>query len=52
MLYRCPVCGQKADIDKTNNKMVIEVPGSFPEHGDCELAKPIRRIDLSKLRRV
>lgn len=52
MIYICPVCRVKIDIDKANNKMTLLVDNTtftFPKHPDCELAKAVADIDLSKL---
>jgi len=58
MRYRCKVCGVEAEIDLSAKKIDVvlvtikpEFP-SFPLHSDCELAKPIEQIDLTKLERV
>lgn len=64
--YRCGECGVEAEIDKENRTVVIHYrpepslvavsipPASihFPLHPDCELAKPVGEIDVSKLERV
>jgi len=67
-LYKCPVCGATAHIDKPKKLLVIHLPPikppkagierkppvsfCFPSHFDCELAKPINLIDLEKLEKV
>jgi len=63
-LYRCRTCGATAHINKEKKELVIHVPPlklskqfhprttisvSFPSHFDCELAKPINKIDIKKL---
>ena len=52
MVYQCPQCKVKAEIDKPGNKktLLISTPQFlFPGHPDCELAKPTGEIDLDKL---
>jgi len=63
--YKCPVCGATAHVDMKTKTLTLHVPPTlidpknlrpntrisacFPSHFDCELAKPITMIDLSKL---
>jgi len=67
-LYKCPVCKTTAHVDKTTGQVVIHLPSpkipkdikartlplslKFPSHPDCELAKPVNMIDLTKLEKV
>lgn len=62
--YRCPICGVVAEIDKGSRKMNVIVPlppplpgarhmvVSFPTHPDCELAKDVDSVNLSKLEEI
>ncbi len=54
MIYQCPVCKVRADIDKEKRqlKLLVDKPVfSFPSH-DCELAKSVDKIDLTKLEKL
>lgn len=67
-LYKCRTCGTKAHINKKQKRIIIyhtlpQAPKSinlfktpktvhFPLHLDCELGKPIDKINLDKLIRV
>lgn len=66
--YRCPKCGAVAEIDRKRKTIIIEtsppkipkptrgrliqVSLNIPSHTDCEFAKPIDKIDISKLEPV
>ena len=56
-VWRCPKCQMTAEI-KGNSKTIksrvdpSHAVQSFPTHTDCELAKPIRKMDFSKLEKV
>jgi len=67
-LYKCPVCKATAHIDQKNGVLVLHLPAPvipknvkprtppvsfhFPSHIDCELGKPVDKIDLQKLVKV
>lgn len=55
-IYRCPKCKVEAEIDREKktksitHKINLNRPQmTFPTHPDCELVKPISKIDFSKL---
>lgn len=53
--YKCPTCSVVADIDKSTKKVTVFLTTAtriFPIHPDCELAKAVDAIDLSKLEKV
>lgn len=53
--YKCPKCGQKAEIDKEAKKVSVQLSGPgfrFPLHADCELVKGVDDINLDKLEKV
>lgn len=65
--YKCPTCGASASIDKKKRKIVIRfsvnvpkriepfkppITTHFPSHIDCELGKPVDKINLKRLERV
>lgn len=55
MIYRCPKCGAKAEVDKEKNELRLIVESNlftFPRHADCELAKPVSQINLDKLEKL
>lgn len=65
MRVRCPICKAEAEIDENRKAIVIYLPPlnlpvtsapfkppvstCFPSHADCELAKPVDKINLDKL---
>ena len=58
---QCPICKAEAEIDENRKAIVIHLPPlnlpktfapfstCFPSHADCELAKPVDKINLDKL---
>lgn len=54
-IWRCPKCKATAEI-KGNVKTIKSkvAPGSqgFPTHRDCQLARPIAKMDFSKLVKI
>lgn len=55
--YKCPKCKMEAEIKGNTKTIKSQVdPGrtiqGFPTHTDCELAKPIRKMDFSKLQKL
>jgi len=55
-IYKCPKCKVEAEIDinkktkKITHSLNLNRPQmTFPTHSDCELAKPISKMDFSKL---
>ena len=49
--WRCPVC--KVIVEIKGNSITIYVNDmKFPKHVNCEVAKPLARIDTSKLEAV
>lgn len=54
---KCPKCKIVAEI-KGNTKTIKSTVSrdkaiqGFPTHSDCELARPIKKMDLSKLIKV
>ena len=52
--WRCSVCQAQATIEGQN--IAIVLPPSFslnwPRHSDCELAKMVDDIDISKLEKI
>lgn len=55
--WKCPKCKLKVEI-KGNSKMINSSVGpgkatqGFPTHSDCELARPIKKMDFTKLTKV
>lgn len=54
--YRCPKCGVEAVIEGRNIHVYVQLTtthgGYWPPHPDCEYAKTIDDIDVSKLERI
>jgi hypothetical protein len=56
-VYKCPKCKFEAEI-KGNHKIIrssvnpSRTTQGFPTHSDCELARPIKKMDFSKLTKV
>ena len=51
--YKCPKCGVTAVIEGL--KITVQFLGpdrSWPKHFDCELGKPIDKIDFTKLEKL
>lgn len=55
-LWKCPKCKIEAKIDKAKkSKEIVHIINPertqmcFPTHADCELARPIGKMDFSKL---
>lgn len=55
-IYKCPKCKMEAEIDiknkskKITHSLNVNRPQhTFPTHPDCELAKPVGKMDFSKL---
>lgn len=51
--YKCPTCGYVAKIE--GNRLEITIPkdqSQFPNHANCELAKSLDKIDVSKLEKA
>lgn len=55
-IYRCPKCKVEAEIDRERktksitHKINLNRPQmTFPTHADCELAKPISKMNFSLL---
>ena len=65
-LYRCPKCGLTGHVDVEGKTVTIHPPAidtkllkkgkqvtmCYPNHFDCEFAKPVNQIDTSKLEKV
>lgn len=56
-LWKCPKCKIVAEIRGKTKRIKFKLdPGramqSFPTHRDCELVKPIYKMDFSKLIKV
>lgn len=55
--YKCPKCKYQAQIKGNQKTIKSKVDPSrtiqgFPTHSDCELARPIKKMDFSKLIKV
>ena len=55
-IWKCPKCKIEAKIDRDKKKKEIvhiinpeKAWMCFPTHPDCELVKPVRKMDFSKL---
>lgn len=55
-IYKCPKCKVEAEIDiknktkKITHSLNLNRPRmTFPSHSDCELVKPVSKMDFSKL---
>lgn len=58
-IWKCPKCKVEAEIDRerkskslTHNIDLNRPQMTFPTHFDCELVKPVGRMDFSKLKKV
>lgn len=56
-IWKCPKCKVEAEIKGKTKHIRTEVSPSrtiqgFPTHKDCELAKPIDKIDFTKLVKI
>lgn len=55
--WKCPKCKMVAEIKGKTKTIKADLSESkakqgFPTHADCELAKPVHKIDFSKLIKV
>jgi hypothetical protein len=55
--YKCPKCKGEVEIKGNQKTIKSKVTTSkttqgFPTHSDCELARPIKKMDFSKLIKV
>ncbi len=55
--YKCPKCKIEAEIKGNSKTIRAKVDPSrtiqgFPTHHDCELARPIHKMNLGNLKKV
>lgn len=58
-IWKCPKCRVEAEIDRENrskslnHKIDLNRPQmTFPTHPDCELVKPVGKMNFDKLQKV
>lgn len=57
VIWKCPKCKVEAEIKENSKNVKFKLTPasetlSFPVHRDCELSKPIHKMDFSKLIKV
>jgi len=53
--YRCPTCGTTGTIDGINISVTVQRSSgsvNWPIHSDCEWAKTVDDIDVTKLEKI